>query len=301
MDRCVQVSATERSARKALRLRPDELGAAQAGAFPGFTHGIGDGQLDTRRDVQRCRSACGQPDGRFGRDLRALRVGPTDCPSGGGRRDRGRVYQRYPERRGPGVPGARHRASAGKVKPMMRTILVPFIVVLGVFAPAVVPVPADDLLAIRAELERALPQEDLERFFAAPPLVFRGAPQRGSAVYRDRVNGVVLLASTDSVGTGVLVSSDGDIITNDHIVHAAFKARGAEWVAVWFKPAPGVQADKGEFYLARVVQRNALHDLAHLRLAQELPATAAVVPLASFLPAVGQEVFTIGHPKTYPW
>jgi len=184
---------------------------------------------------------------------------------------------------------------------MMRTILVPFTVVLGVFAPAVVPVSADDLLLVRAELERALPQEDLERFFAAPPLVFRGAPQRGSAVYRDRVNGVVLLASTDSVGTGVLVSSDGDIITNDHIVHAAFKARGAEWVAVWFKPAPGVQADKGEFYLARVVQRNALHDLAHLRLAQELPATAAVVPLASLLPAVGQEVFTIGHPKTYPW
>ena len=184
---------------------------------------------------------------------------------------------------------------------MMRRLLIPIGVALGLLSPAVAGAPADDLMPVRAELERALPREALEQFFAATPLVFRGAPPRGSAVYRDRVNGVVLLASTKTVGTGVLVSDDGDIITNDHIVHAAHRARGDEWVAVWFKPAPGERADKERFHLARVVQRNSRRDLAHLRLAQAPPVTATVVPLASLVPAVGQEVFTIGHPKTYAW
>lgn len=172
---------------------------------------------------------------------------------------------------------------------------------LGLLCVAVSPVHADDLKPVRVDLERALPGEALERLFTSVPLIFRGVPPRGSAVYRERVNGVVLIASTNTVGTGVVVSGQGDIITNEHIVRDAHTARGDEWVAVWFKPSNGARPAKSNFFLARIRQKNQRRDLAHVQLAQQMPANAAVIPLASLMPNVGQEVFTIGHPKTYLW
>ena len=175
------------------------------------------------------------------------------------------------------------------------------LVVAAALLGAAVLAAAEDLTPIRADVERALPDQALDPLFAPPQLTFRGIPPRGPAVYRERVNGVVLLASTTSVGTGVVVSAQGDIVTNEHVVRDAHRAQGGEWIAVWFKPANGARPTKDQFLLARVVQRNQRRDLAHVRLAQPMPATASVIPLASVMPDVGQEVFTIGHPKTFLW
>ena len=172
---------------------------------------------------------------------------------------------------------------------------------IGLLCAVVFPASADDLKAVHIDLERTLPEPALEQFFAAPPLVFRGVPPRAPTVYRERVNGVVLIASTKTVGTGVVVSEHGDIITNEHIVRNAHRARGDEWVAVWFKPSDGVRPAKSNFLLAKVLQRSERRDLAHIQLAQLMPQTATVIPLASVLPDVGQDVFTIGHPKAYLW
>jgi S1-C subfamily serine protease len=172
---------------------------------------------------------------------------------------------------------------------------------IGLLGIAVSPPSADDLRSIRVDLERALPEQAVDRSLASAPLVFRGGPPRGSMVYRERVNGVVLIASTTTVGTGVVISGHGDIITNEHIIRDAYKARGDEWVAVWFKPSNGVRPAKSDFLLARILQRSQRRDLAHIRLAQLMPQTAAVIPLATAMPSIGQEVFAIGHPKTYLW
>src|SRR5262245_1568509 len=160
---------------------------------------------------------------------------------------------------------------------------------------------ADDLPSIRQDVDRNLPQEQIARVFESHPLVFRGAPPSTSAVYRERVNGVVLIASTKAVGTGVLVSDDGDIVTNEHVVHSAHSAQGSEWVAVWFKPAPGTRPARHSFLLAKVVQRNAQRDLARIRVVDALPPTAKLIPMAKGKPAIGQDVFTIGHPKSDLW
>jgi S1-C subfamily serine protease len=70
---------------------------------------------------------------------------------------------------------------------------------------------------------------------------------------------------------------------------------------VWFKPSNRVRPTKGDFMLARIRERNQRRDLAHIQLAQLMPQTAAVIPLATVMPSIGQEVFTIGHPKIYLW
>lgn len=165
----------------------------------------------------------------------------------------------------------------------------------------VAPAAGADLAAIQLDVRQKLPEPALDALFAAQPITFRGVPARGPAIYRERVNGVVLIASTKTVGTGVVVSAAGDIVTNEHVVRDAHRAQGEAWIAVWFKPLNGVRPAKDQFLLARVVQRNERRDLAHVRLAQTLPTTASVVPLASGMPDVGQEVFTIGHPKTLLW
>jgi S1-C subfamily serine protease len=174
-------------------------------------------------------------------------------------------------------------------------------VAIGLLCGAVLPACADDLTAVRVDLERTLPEQALEGFFASPPLVFRGVPSRGSMVYRECVNGVVLIASTNTVGTGVVVSEYGDIITNEHIVRNAHKARGDDWVAVWFKPSNGTRPAMSNFLLAKIRQRSERRDLAHIQLAQLMPQSATVIPLANAMPNVGQDVFTIGHPKSHLW
>ena len=80
---------------------------------------------------------------------------------------------------------------------------------IGLLGLAVSPAFANDLDSVRLDLEHALPDQALDRVFASPPLVFRGTPPRSSMIYRERVNGVVLIASTNSVGTGVVVSGQG--------------------------------------------------------------------------------------------
>jgi S1-C subfamily serine protease len=50
-----------------------------------------------------------------------------------------------------------------------------------------------------------------------------------------------------------------------------------------------------------VLKLDRQRDLAHVRIVDRLPAAARVVPLATAPPAVGQDVFTVGHPKTEVW
>lgn len=123
----------------------------------------------------------------------------------------------------------------------------------------------------------------------------------GPAIYRERVGGVVLIAATDGIGTGAVVSREGHIITSAHIVDKPHRARGAEWVAVWFKPSNKVVIDQTAFLIARVVHRDTLRDLAVLRITPWKPIDSAVIPLADTLPDVGQDVFVIGHLQNYLW
>lgn len=198
---------------------------------------------------------------------------------------------------------------------------------------------AADLDAIVNELWRDLPHRLLERPIAPPPIGTEGptslpppsphfppapvvpgepsmpfapqippshlsprsTPSRGVEIYRQCVNGVVVVATKSAIGTGSLISPTGIILTADHIVQHAHRSGGAEWVLVWFKPLREGPQEKEQFLPARVLQRDPLRDLALIRLAVPLPPNTTVIPLGTGVPDIGQEVFSIGHPANYFW
>lgn len=122
----------------------------------------------------------------------------------------------------------------------------------------------------------------------------RGANE--SRVYKAAAPAVVLIVSKDSLGSGVLVSADGVIVTNLHVV-----GDDAE-VGVIFKPAvEGAQLDKKDIRPAKVIRRDGVADLALIKVA-DLP--AGVTPLkvaASSAVQVGSDVHAIGHPTGEAW
>jgi S1-C subfamily serine protease len=180
-----------------------------------------------------------------------------------------------------------------------RPLLLLVILVLGVAAGAQAETSSIDV--IRDKLWQTIGRDVLEQPIAPPPITRRGGSARGPAVYRDRVSGVVLIASRAGTGTGALVSRNGDIVTNQHVIEDAYKAEGQELVGVWFKPRQGLRPTKDDMLVARVVATSSQQDLALVRLVRPLPSEVSPIPLSSSMPEIGQDVFVIGHPKEYFW
>jgi S1-C subfamily serine protease len=125
------------------------------------------------------------------------------------------------------------------------------------------------------------------------------AATRGAAetrVYQKASPAVVLIVTRNGLGSGALISADGKILTNLHVVD------DAEVVGVIFKPAvEGAAIGKGDVRRAKVIRRDELTDLALVQV-EEVP--AGVTPLAignSTTLQVGADVHAIGHPTGEAW
>lgn len=125
------------------------------------------------------------------------------------------------------------------------------------------------------------------------------ATTRGAAetkVYEQASPSVVLVVTPAGVGSGVVVSADGRIVTNLHV------AGDFETVGVIYKPAQeGASVEKAEIHKARVLRRDEVADLALVQV-DGLP--AAIKPLAlgaADTVRVGADVHAIGHPTGESW
>lgn len=124
----------------------------------------------------------------------------------------------------------------------------------------------------------------------------RGATE--TRVYQTASASVVLIVTKDALGSGVLISADGKIVTNLHVV-----GKSAE-VGVIFKPAvEGAAVDDADVHRAKVLRRDEVSDLALIQVS-ELPGHVKPLVLASTSdPAVqvGADVHAIGHPTGEAW
>lgn len=112
-------------------------------------------------------------------------------------------------------------------------------------------------------------------------------------VYKKAAPATVLVVADDNLGSGVVVSSAGDVVTNWHVV------RGAKQVAVVFKPDRGVDIRKERVFAATLIRLDEVADLALLRVAQKGTPYLRLGNVAKI--EVGQDAHSIGHPEGEVW
>lgn len=119
----------------------------------------------------------------------------------------------------------------------------------------------------------------------APALIaqFRGQEQVGIEVYRGASPAVVTISTGRGAGSGSIVSPEGLILTNEHVIR---EARGGQ---------VAVRMTNGRTYTGRVIAVDSRNDLALVRLS-----TSDRFPTLSLADSsgiqVGQQVYAIGSP-----
>jgi S1-C subfamily serine protease len=121
----------------------------------------------------------------------------------------------------------------------------------------------------------------------------------GSKLYRSVSNGIVLVfTANDVMGSGVLLSNKGLVITNAHVVE------NEPAVGIIFKQA--INQDKKslkkeDIFIAAVIKIDPLRDLALLQIVSP-PQKLTALRLGSMKQVeIGQDVFAISHPEGLLW
>jgi hypothetical protein len=120
--------------------------------------------------------------------------------------------------------------------------------------------------------------------------------EKDIAVFQKAAPAVVfVLAGKGSVGSGVIISRDGRVLTNWHVVGDDPKP------VVVLKPKDSAELKKELAFLATVIKIDEVADLALLKIVNP-PSSLSFLPLgvASSL-NVGQDVHAIGHPQGEVW
>ena len=116
-------------------------------------------------------------------------------------------------------------------------------------------------------------------------------------LYKKMSPSVVLVVNESGIGSGSVINSNGDILTNWHVIE------GAKEVGVIFKPlVEGTKTVKSDVRRATVVKYDEVSDLALIRLT-EIPKGIFPISFGNLQNdlAVGADVHAIGHPSGESW
>ncbi|MGE0827356.1 MAG: trypsin-like peptidase domain-containing protein [Candidatus Binatia bacterium] len=114
-------------------------------------------------------------------------------------------------------------------------------------------------------------------------------------VYKKAAPATVLVVTGEGLGSGVIISNQGEVLTNEHVI------RGASRMAVVLKPQRGVEIKKELAFAATLVKVDQVADLALLKI-QKPPQNMSVLSLGEITDIeVGQDVHAIGHPDGEVW
>lgn len=127
-----------------------------------------------------------------------------------------------------------------------------------------------------------------------PPAVFERLDSELTELYDKAKPGIVVVYSSQSpvakpVGTGILISHDGYIATNEHVVNFIVENNGEVNVELY----------DGLRYPVRIIGRDPDSDLALLKI--DSPGPFRFLALAKNPPQVGQFVLAVGHPFGYKY
>ena len=118
-----------------------------------------------------------------------------------------------------------------------------------------------------------------------------------SAIYRKIAPSVVLVVTDKGLGSGSLISKEGEILTNYHVI------AGFDQVNVILKPEKeGDKITPAQAIAADVIKVDPATDMALLKMRTAPPANRVPVVFGDFAKiAVGDDVNAIGHPEGEVW
>ena len=114
-------------------------------------------------------------------------------------------------------------------------------------------------------------------------------------VFKQANSGVVLIVGEEGFGSGALISSQGHILTNYHVIAESKELE----VALYGSYDLGDDIDN-YFFKALLIKTDATKDLALLKLINP-PANLNVLRISKVIPPIGSQVHAIGHPNTEFW
>lgn len=114
-------------------------------------------------------------------------------------------------------------------------------------------------------------------------------------VYRRAAPAVVLVATSDGVGSGAVLDREGHVLTNWHV------AGDNPEVVVVFKPRDSAEIKKELAFRARVEKADSVSDLALLKIVAPTSTLSTLSLGNAATLAVGQDVHAIGHPEGEVW
>jgi S1-C subfamily serine protease len=119
---------------------------------------------------------------------------------------------------------------------------------------------------------------------------------KDAEIYRLASPSVVLILTTDGLGSGSLIDKTGHVITNYHVV------KGYSNVAVVFKPAvEGMEPTRDDMKRGQVIKYDEVADLALVKVA-DVPAKRNPLRLGDTDEiSIGVDVHAIGHPTGEQW
>src|SRR5262249_54280467 len=119
---------------------------------------------------------------------------------------------------------------------------------------------------------------------------------KDAQIYRTISPSVVLIVTKEGIGSGSLIGSNGEVITNYHVV------RGYSTVAVVFKPAvEGQSPTRDEMRAGQVIKYDEVSDLALIKVTGALTGRSPIRLGDTSEIAVGADVHAIGHPTGEAW
>lgn len=116
-------------------------------------------------------------------------------------------------------------------------------------------------------------------------------------LYKAMSPSVVLITNGEGLGSGSVISKDGKVLTNYHVVG------DHETVGVFFKPADSMSTlNKNEVVIGRVIKVDKTKDLALVKLSST-PRSVTPIEIETNTNAysVGSDVHAIGHPTGQIW
>jgi S1-C subfamily serine protease len=130
----------------------------------------------------------------------------------------------------------------------------------------------------------------------APDVPFKARGPREISLYAKASPSVVFITNNDVLGSGTLISGDGRILTNWHVV------RGTQGVWVYFKPTvEGGKPPRADAKRAVVTRFDEVADLALITV-PNVPAGFRPLELGNMSEIqVGSDVHAIGHPTGESW